>query len=242
MRALGYFAAILCAGLVGGCGGEAPSPAADRAADTPAPSGVASATPIPGGRPYTAQDLRGALLGEVPGLRRAYGPEAGLYGALRATRLGNEAMAKAELNKPQCRKIGQIDPTSVHVRNSPAAVIVFGKEGFSLTEALIALAPEEAVKPFEVKAPRECSAYRARVGKANFSYLTREMALEKLGDGFQGYLTRATGEGYDLQIGTATVRHRNVIVSLLVVGKEVGEKTVRKYAEEAYHKVSRTLR
>jgi hypothetical protein len=182
--------------------------------------------------------LEAALLPVPEGMTVAYGPEAGAFGSLRATRLGVAAMRQAEVSKPACSGAGRLDLRSPEVGGAPAAVVAFSAESSSITEALLRLPPAAFPAPL----PAECAAYKAEVGGTQVTYLTRELRLPALGDQMRAYLTTTSGGGQDTRIGSVTVRRGNVVMSLVAVGAKVNTEEMRDLSGQAFEKLTKAMK
>ncbi|MFI6484865.1 hypothetical protein ACIBH1_43580 [Nonomuraea sp. NPDC050663] len=222
------FAALFLGGaLLAGCGSESPVPAADARAATAAPSSKGT------GR------LGAALLTAPAGMQVSYGPEIGPYGSLKATRLGQEAVRQAKLDRPECASTGQLDANAPAVKGSQAAVIAFASQTSSLTQSLVELPANKAVLPGPLA--KQCRRYRADVGGQAVTYATQELRVPKVGDGTRAFLTTASGNGPSVQIGSGVVRHGNVIMSILMVGSKVKYDDLNRNIRQAYQKLATTL-
>ncbi|MEU7001608.1 hypothetical protein [Nonomuraea sp. NPDC046570] len=206
--------------MVGGCAGEE------------------AAAPAPAARPDAkAPGLAAALLSAPPGMKVAYGPEAGPFGSLKATKTGLEAMRQAQVEQPGCAGAGQLDASAPAVRDAPAAVVAFASEQGSITEALIAL-PEAFPKP----PAKKCASYTATVRGTKVLYKTTELRLPRLGDESRAYLTTVSSTGGKIQIGSVAVRHGNTVMSLLAVGTKVKATGLRDQSRLAYEKLVNAMK
>ncbi|MEV0582785.1 hypothetical protein [Nonomuraea sp. NPDC050310] len=224
-----------------GCGGDAVPPAAASRTGHATPRQEASGQPSPSPRVTSAAAARlsRALLATPRGMQVAYGPEVGPYGGLEATRRGLEAMRQARLSKPQCAGAGQLDAAAPAVASAPAAVVAFASDAGSLTEALVTLPPGQAALPAEP--PAACRTYTATVGGSTISYLTRRLPAPMLGQESRASLTTTTSSGQTVQIATGTVRHGNVIMSILMVGSKIKPADLRANVKRAYKRLTSTL-
>ncbi|MFG3437891.1 hypothetical protein ACGF0J_11690 [Nonomuraea sp. NPDC047897] len=200
--------------LLAGCSSGEATPAARTAPATPA----TSVTPAgPAAAQAAAGRLRAALLPAPGGMRVVHGPETGAFGSLAATRQGVEAARRAKLERPECAGAAQLDATRPTLAGAPAAVVAYASDTGSITQALVEL-PSPAFPP---PLPRQCATYEARVDGVKVTYRTRELDMPRRGDESRAYLTTTSGGADDTQVGTVVLRRGPVVMSLLVVGREV---------------------
>jgi hypothetical protein len=202
-----FSAAFLSMTVIAGCSSEK--------ASAPAPS-PADAKPSAPSAAETAK-LRAALLPAPKGMKVAYGPEIGVYGSLKSTKEGLEAVRQAGLDHPECAGATQLDVTRPEVAKAPAAVIGFTSERGSITQAVVSLPPSAFPGPL----PGQCGSYRAEVRGTQVVYRTRDLEMPRQGDESRAYLTTATGGKQQAQIGTITIRRGDLVMSLMVVGRQV---------------------
>ncbi|SEG76245.1 hypothetical protein SAMN05444920_104366 [Nonomuraea solani] len=189
---------------VAGCssGAEAPKPVAS----SPASASAAESA-----------KLREALLPVPQGMTVAYGPEMGAFGTLKSTQQGLEAVRQAKLQRPECAGAAQLDAAKPEVAQSPAAVIAFSAERGSITQAVVEM-PSQA---FPAPLPQQCTAYTADVAGTKVTYKTRMLKMPTKGDQSRAYLTSASGNKRNAEIGSVMIRRGTLIMSMLVVGQQV---------------------
>lgn len=197
--------------LLAGCSSGQAAPAARATASVTASATTSATAQAEAGR------LRAALLPAPGGMRVVHGPETGAFGALAATRQGLEAARKAKLERPECAGAAQLDATQPALAGAPAAVVAYASDTGSITQALVEL-PSPA---FPAPLPRRCATYTARVNGVEVTYRTRELDMPRRGDESRAYLTTASGGAEDTQVGTVVLRRGAIVMSLLVVGREV---------------------
>ncbi|MFI7449872.1 hypothetical protein ACIBQX_20430 [Nonomuraea sp. NPDC049714] len=191
--------------VIAGCSASEVAEQPVRTAQAPSPSSA------------MAGKLRAALLPVPKGMRVVHGPEVGPYGTLKATKQGLEAVRQAKLNRPECAGAPQLDPARPEVARAPAAVIAFASDRGSISQAVVALPPAAFPGPL----PGQCGAYSADVHGTEVTYRTRDLDMPRQGDESRAYLTTASGGDRNAQIGSVVIRRGNVVMSLMVVGKEV---------------------
>ncbi|GIH27486.1 hypothetical protein Aph01nite_57960 [Acrocarpospora phusangensis] len=211
---------------------------------------VLGCSPPPVSSPAPQAESRGAggltelLLTHVDGMRRVYGPEAGAYGQLHATRAGLQALGAARLDKPECRSSGQLDARAV--AGAPGAVVSFA------TPSATASGPARTVTQAVVAAdwfpgppPAACARYTATVGRERIAYVTTPVTAPVTAPGWgqdaQGFLTAAAGGGRHTTIGSVVVRYRGVVMSLLVVGATVKQADVVRQTDLALAGLRRVM-
>lgn len=226
--------------LLAGCAsGEAarqttPAPSATTSAATPAgaPSGALAGTAA-----AEAARLQAALLPAPEGMRAVHGPETGAFGSLEATRQGLAAARQARPTEPECAGAAQLDATAPALAAAPATVVAYASERGSITQALVSM-PEPVFPP---PLPRQCATYEADVDGTRISYRTRELDLPKLGQQSRAYLTTSAGGAHGVQVGSVVVRRGRVVMSLLVVGREVEQKALFELARLADAHLAKTV-
>ncbi|MDP4500443.1 hypothetical protein [Nonomuraea turcica] len=181
-------------------------------------TGAASAA----GQPATASSadaaqLKAALIPAPAGMRVSYGPELGAFGSLKSTQQGLAAVREAKLERPECAGAAQLDAAKPDVAKAPAAVIAYAAERGSITQAVVRLPSASFPAPL----PEQCASYSADVGGAKISYKTRTLPMPTKGDQSRAYLTTAAGGDKNAQIGSVMIRRGTVVMSMLVVGKQV---------------------
>ncbi|MEO3869844.1 hypothetical protein ABGB18_13535 [Nonomuraea sp. B12E4] len=197
----------ICLGMMAmaGCSAEE-KPAADPAASVPpSPSAAESAK------------LRSALLPVPKGMRVAYGPELGAFGSLKSTQEGLAAVRQAKLRRPECAGSAQLDADRPDVAKAPAAVIAFAADRGSITQAVVSMPAPVFPDPL----PRECANYTADVAGTPVAYRTKMLSMPPKGDQSRAYLTTAKGGEENAEIGSVMIRRGTMIMSMLVVGKQV---------------------
>jgi len=164
-----------------------------------------------------AGKLRSALLPAPKGMRVAFGPETGAYGALTSTKEGLEAVRQSKLDRPECAGATQLDPVKPEIAAAPAAVIAFASDRGTISQAVMELPPTAFPGPL----PSQCAAYGAEVRGTKVTYRTRELDMPRQGDESRAYLTTASGGDSNAQIGSVVIRRGSVVMSLMVVGQRV---------------------
>lgn len=187
-----------------------------------------------------ARRLGEALLTVPTGMEVAYGPETGAFGELRATKMGIAAMRQAKFDRPACASAGQLDAAGPDVKGAPAAVVAFSSRGGSLTEALVALPPGRTDFPGDL--PEGCTSYKATVNGTPVTYRTTALDLPAVGDESRAFMTTASGGGSSTQIGSVAIRHRNVVMSLLVIGTTVKGNQLEQQSRQAYARLLKVVK
>ncbi|GAB2821923.1 hypothetical protein GCM10022221_20040 [Actinocorallia aurea] len=122
-------------------------------------------TPEAGATTYTADQLRQALLADVPGYVRAGEPESGSYGMLRAIRNFTQLQGQVKLDKPECADAARALETAGELAAAPAALTTFAKAtGETVTQTLLAVSPRAAQREIERRVPKLCRTYKTKVG------------------------------------------------------------------------------
>ncbi|WP_020542472.1 hypothetical protein [Nonomuraea coxensis] len=217
--------------VVAGCSSEAQAPPAPAAAAVEPAQG-------PGASSSDVTRLRAALLPVPEGMRVSYGPELGAFGSLKSTQQGLAAVRQARLERPECAGAAQLDAAKPDVAKAPAAVIAFAAERGSITQAVVAL-PSAA---FPAPLPQKCTTYTADVDGAKVVYRTRMLPMPAKGDQSRAYLTTAAGAKENAEIGSVMIRRGNLIMSMLVVGRQVQPDGLYELAKLADQNLARATR
>ncbi|SDM09525.1 hypothetical protein SAMN05421874_13860 [Nonomuraea maritima] len=183
-------------------------------------SGEEQKAPAAGQAPASAETdkLRAALLPVPTGMKVAYGPEVGAFGTLKSTQQGLEALRQAKAERPECAGAAQLDAAVPAVAKAPAAVIAFAADSGSITQAVVSL-PSPA---FPKALPEQCTRYTADVAGKKVTYRTKALKMPAKGDQSHAYLTTATGDkDTTAQIGSVMIRRGTMVMSMLVVGRQV---------------------
>ncbi|MEU4698671.1 hypothetical protein [Nonomuraea dietziae] len=188
---------------------------------------------VPSSAPVPAPGLGAALLPAPAGMRVAYGPESGPYGTLRATGAGPAATRRSS----SCATTPALDAAAPEVRSAPAAVVAYSSEAGSVTQALV-----ELPAAFPAELPGRCASYRAVVDGERVTYTTRQIDLPPLGDRSRAYVTAVSGGGQRLEVGSVAVVRGRVVMSLLVVAREVKEAGLAEQSRKAYERLERATR
>ncbi|RVX46326.1 hypothetical protein EDD27_9202 [Nonomuraea polychroma] len=196
----------ICLSMVAVAGCSADESSAAPAASSPPPASSADAA-----------KLRAALLPAPAGMRISYGPELGAFGSLKSTQQGLAAVRQAKLERPECAGAAQLDAAKPDVAKAPGAVIAFAAERGSITQAVVRLPSASFPAPL----PEQCMAYTADVGGSKISYKTKALSMPTKGDESRAYLTTASGADKNAQIGSVMIRRGTLVMSMLVVGKQV---------------------
>ncbi len=191
--------------VIAGCSASEVAEQPVRTAQAPSPSSA------------MAGKLRAALLPVPKGMRVVHGPEVGPYGALKSTKQGLEAVRQTRLSRPECAGAPQLDPARPEIARAPAAVVAFASDRGSISQAVVALPPAAFPGPL----PGQCGTYTADVHGTEVTYRTQDLDMPRQGDESRAYLTTASGGERNAQIGSVVIRRGNVVMSLMVVGKEV---------------------
>ncbi|MDX6742026.1 hypothetical protein [Actinocorallia sp. A-T 12471] len=113
----------------------------------------------------TSDQLRQALLPDIPGYVRAGEPESGTYGMLRAIRNFNQLQGQVKLDKSECADAARALETAGDLAVSPAALATFAKAtGETITQTLLAVSPEAAQREIERRVPKLCRTFKSKVG------------------------------------------------------------------------------
>jgi hypothetical protein len=139
--------------LLSGCSGGGSSSAAAAPSATQTAPGV-----------YTSDQLRQALLAELPTYQRAGEPDSGPYATLKAIRNFEQLQGQVTLDKPKCADASRAFGLTADTQNVPAAITTFARAtGETITETLVAVPAKVAEDQISRRVPALCKTFRAKV-------------------------------------------------------------------------------
>jgi hypothetical protein len=219
---LAIFAATSCAG------GTAPP-------DT----GQASTGPTPD-TGYTSDQLRQALLLEIPGYQRAGEPDSGEYGSLSVIRNFNELQREVKLDKPRCATTGR--ELAVTQQTAPAAIITFAKAtGQTVTETLMRVSTRTADDQVRLRVPPACRRFRARVGSEWSEHRVVEATQGRLGAGSRTVGVATTSGTSHVKTWYVVLKSRGYLATITLYGPNVTRDEAEQIARHAYDQAERIL-
>ncbi|MCD0452602.1 hypothetical protein LO762_25965 [Actinocorallia sp. API 0066] len=146
--------AVAAGTVLGGCSGSGDD-------DVPPPIH----TPPPGATTFTADQLRQALLADIPHYVRAGEPDAGPYGMLKAVRNFTQLQSQVKLDKPECADATRALADAGELAAAPAALSTWARAtGETITQTLVAVPPQVAEREVGRRVPKLCRTFKARVG------------------------------------------------------------------------------
>lgn len=233
--------------FVAGCSGTAPT----EAGTTAAPSSGASSV-------YTSDQLRQALLAEIPGYARAGEPDSGPYNGLKAIRNFAQLQKQVTLNKPKCAEVNQAFGTDRDTVDAPAALSTFARAtGQTVTETLVAVPPGIAEREVARRVPSLCRIFQAKVGDQWSTHQVVENTPDRhqVADGSRtvGLVTMSTENRTSTANGQGTrraekvamwfvvFRARGYLATISVYGPSATRAEAEQIARSAYDQAERIL-
>jgi hypothetical protein len=212
------------------CGGS-PTPAA------PEPGRTASAE-----QRYTSDQLRQALLTDLPGYRRAGEPDSGVYGSLKAIQNFNRLQGQVKLDKPKCADISRAFGSSPEAQNAPAAITTFAKDdGQTVTETLMTMSAALADKEVGLRVPARCRTFRALVGGRWSTHQIVEATQTQLGSGSRTVGVATTSGDSHVKTWYVVLRSRGYLASVTIYGPSVTQAQAEDVARRAREQAERIL-
>jgi hypothetical protein len=205
------------------------------------------AVPNPGrtavtGRGYTSDQLRQALLTDLPGYRRASEPDSGEYGSLKAIQNFNQLQSQVKLDKPKCAAVSRAFGTSPEAQYAPAAITTFTKgDGQTVTETLLTISAATADRQVKLRVPAGCRTFRARVGDEWSAHQIVEATRTQLGGGSRTVGVATTSGNSQVKTWYVVLRSRGYLASVTMYGVDVTQADAEDAARQAYAQAERIL-
>lgn len=227
------YTAVLLLGILGftatACGGNTGRP---ETAEVPA-------GPTPGSG-YTSDQLRQALLLEIPGYQRAGEPDSGEYGSLSEIQNFNQLQNQVKLDKPRCATIGR--DFGLTQRTAPTAIISFAKgNGQTVTETLMRVSAATAARQVRLRVPPGCRRFRARVGDQWSEHQVVEATRGRLGGGSRTVGVVTTSAASHVKTWYVVLRAPGYLATVTLYGPNVTSAEAELIARQAYDQAERIL-
>ena len=211
------------------CGGGSGSPAS---AGNPGNQQAATS--------YTAQQLRGALLSRIDGVRPAAPVEAGQYGSLRGVRDGTASTRGVRIVPARCARAAKTGLDSSSLADAPATVVSFRHGSGGVSEVLLAPRSTLAARALGRRVPKGCTHYRAVVGGKTIAYTVKEEPAPHIGQAAREIRVHAAGST-KLDVWTVIYQANGYIGAVTLIGPAAKRSDVETIARMAYGKAERTL-
>lgn len=226
--------AVLLLGIVGfgftatACAGSTGRPEATDVPTAPAP-----------GTGYTSDQLRQALLLEIPGYQRAAEPDSGEYGSLGAIQNFTQLQRQVKLDKPRCATVGREFGRTQ--QTAPTAIATFTKgNGQTVTETLMRVSPATANHQVRLRVPAGCRQFRARVGDQWSEHHVVE-ARGRLGAGSRTVGVATTSGTSHVKTWYVVLKAPGYLATITLYGPTVTRAEAEQIARHAYDQAERIL-
>jgi hypothetical protein len=224
--------AVLLLGILGfsvtACAGSTEPPETSDVPATPA-----------SGTGYTSDQLRQALLLEIPGYQRAGEPDSGEYGSLSAIQNFNQLQRQVKLDKPRCATVGR--EFGLTQGAAPTAIATFTKgNGQTVTETLIRVSPDTANRQVRLRVPVGCRVFRARVGDQWSEHHVVE-ARGRLGAGSRTVGVATTSGASHVKTWYVVLKAPGYLATITLYGPNVTRAEAEQIARQAYDQAERIL-
>ncbi|MFC9977942.1 hypothetical protein ACFVH6_44250 [Spirillospora sp. NPDC127200] len=220
---------VLAAALTacGGDGGGAAEPA--RATGRAALAGTG----------YTSDQLKQALLRELPGYQRAGEPDSGEYGTRKAIQNFEQLQREVRLDKPRC---AAAQPGRQVDKSVPAALTTFTKSGSQyVTETLMAMSDDEAEQQVKARVPAGCQTFRTRVGAQWSEHTVVEPPPGDIGEGSRVVGVTTTTGGSNTRTWYVVLRGRRYLATISLYGPTATRAEAERLARLAHEQAGKIL-
>jgi hypothetical protein len=229
---------VTCVSALAGCGRAAITTTTAVTAPPMAGAPVLAPNPPPE-VPYTALQLRVALLTSVDGISRA-AVQAGRYGALRGVRAARAVTPGVRVIPARCARAAGTGLGSAALAGVPATVASFRGRRAGVSEVLLAPPGDLAALALGHPVPQWCARYRAVAGGRVFTYWVREMPAPRLGIAARELNVHAVGTT-SIDVWTVIYRAAGYVAAITLVGPAATRGQVEAIARMAYAKAQQQL-
>ncbi|MGK5551714.1 hypothetical protein ACSNOI_08870 [Actinomadura kijaniata] len=191
------------------------------------------------GTGYTSDQLRQALLTELPGYQRAGETDAGEYGTRKAIQNFEQLQRQVRVDNPRCRRVAagpEID------RATPVAIATFSRgNGQTATETLMAMDDETTEKHVKARVPAGCQTFRAQVGSQWSEHTVVERLPGTLGQGSRTVGVSTTTGASNTKTWYVVLRGRRYLVTISLYGPAATRAEAEQIARLADEQARRIL-
>lgn len=187
---------------------------------------------------YTSDQLRQALLTELPGYQKAGEPDSGPYGTLKAVQNAARLQRQTVLDKPQC---GSNRPDGTVPGDVPAALVTFAKQGQTVTETLMAMPAADAEKQIETRVPAGCLRFRTKVGSHWSQHRVVESPRGDIGQGSRTVGIATTSGNTHTRTWYVVYRGRHYLATVTVHGPRATRAEAETLARRSLKQAKRIL-
>jgi hypothetical protein len=204
-------------------------------------AGCGSGQPVAGIRaqagglrmPYTAQQLRAALLSKLDGAGPAVPVQAGRYGSLQGvgnTRAGTRGV---RIIPARCALAARTGLDSAALADAPATMVSFRDGSAGVSEVLLAPSGSLAASVLSQAQPRSCRHYRAVVSGRTYTYTVRNEPAPRIGESARETNIHASGAA-SLEVWTIIYRANGYVGAITLVGPAATRQELESIAWRAY--------
>ncbi len=190
--------------------------------------------------PYTAQQLRAALLSKLDGAGPAAPAQAGKYGSLQGVRNIKAGTRGVRIIPARCARAARTGLDTAALADAPATVVSFRHGSAGVSEVLLAPADSLAAWVLGRTQPRGCTRYRAVVSGRTYTYTVRNEPAPRLGESAREMDIHASGAA-SIDVWTIVYRASGYIGAITLVGPAVTRKELESIAWQAYGTAQRKL-
>jgi hypothetical protein len=190
-----------------------------------------SATTTGSTAPFSAAELRGALLPKVNGIRAAAPATTGSYASLAAADPSTRLSGGVRVTPRACADDVPDGFNAAVIAGAPAAAVSFRVGHNSVSEMLVSSSAASAA--LAAKVPAQCKRYKETVGGKTFRYTVRESSVKGIGKEAHVLSVRSTGGSAD-DMWSLVYRGAGFVGSVTVIGPGASEVAVKSLAKHAY--------
>ncbi|MEO3786133.1 hypothetical protein ABGB12_22615 [Actinocorallia sp. B10E7] len=195
-------------------------------------------------RTYTSDQLRQALLPEIPRYVRAGEPDSGVYGMLKPVRNFAQLQGQVTLDKPKCAGATQTFGTGGEIASAPAALTTFARaDGQTITQTLVAVSELTATEEIGRRVPALCRTFRTRVGGRWSTHQVVEATPDRrfVGEGSRtvGLLTMSGSTKVTMWF--VIFKARGYLGTVTVYGAKATRREAERLGTAAYDQAARVL-
>lgn len=230
-RLLTPCAAVLVA-MVAGCSKSTP------------PAGAQATPSSTAARTYTSDQLRQALLAEVPEYVRAGEPDSGGYGMLKSVRNFAQLQGQVTLDKPKCADATETFGTQGELASAPAALTTFARaDGQTVTETLVAVSELTATRAIERRVSKLCSNFRTKVGAQWSTHQVIEATPDRdfVGEGSRTVGLVTMSGSTKVTMWFVVFKARGYVGTISLYGAKATRREAERWGTSAYEQARRVL-
>jgi hypothetical protein len=190
--------------------------------------------------PYTAAQLRAALLTGFGRVNVAVPAQFGRYGSLRGVQVTRATIRGVRIIPARCARATRTGLDSAALARVPASVVSFRDGSGGVSEVLLAPPGKVAAQALGHPVPRACAHYRAVVGGRMFAYTVREVPAPHIGAAAREVNVHADG-GARVDVWTVIYRATGYVGAITLVGPAATRADVESIARMAYARAQQAL-